>query len=291
VLEQWSVGISRGNLCPITPVLHYSFTPPLRYRFDAGMKKGSISQKSRANGAEELQILPRKQNWENAEAVHDELRAAILRNELPAGMILNQVHVAKRLGVSRTPLREAFRMLQREGLIEGESNKRMRVAGLSLDGLEDLYAMRILLEGLAIRLSVPLLTEAALSALEKLLQEMEKFAQMEDYEAWEVPHRKFHTGLVQCVGERQRREIMRLSEHAERYRRAYTTEAPRAWAKGAKEHRAILDACIGRDPVSASERLARHYSSVVLGLLGMLAPEHEPVAVRTAMRMLASLSS
>ena len=255
------------------------------------MKKRNVSRKSRVNGAEELQILSKKQNWENAEAVHDELRAAILRNELPAGMILNQVHVAKRLGVSRTPLREAFRMLQREGLIEGESNKRMRVAGLSLDGLEDLYAMRILLEGLAIRLSVPLLTEDALSGLEKLLLEMEKFARTEDYEAWEVPHRKFHTGLVQCVGERQRREIVRLSEHAERYRRAYTTEAPRAWAKGVKEHRAILDACVVRDPVSASERLARHNSSVVLGLLGMLAPEHEPVAVRTAMRMLASVPS
>jgi DNA-binding GntR family transcriptional regulator len=123
------------------------------------------------------------------------------------------------------------------------------------------------------------------------LKEMEKFARLEDYESWEIPHRRFHAGLVQCVGERQRREIMRLSEHAERYRRAYTTEAPRAWAKGVKEHKAILHACIERDPVSAAERLARHYSSVVLGLLAMLAPEHEPIAVRTAMRLLTATSS
>jgi DNA-binding GntR family transcriptional regulator len=252
------------------------------------MKKVNSSRQTDVNAAKELQILPKKQTWENAEAVHDELRAAILRNELPAGMILNQVHVAERLGVSRTPLREAFRMLQREGLIEGESNKRMRVAGLSLDGLEDLYAMRILLEGLAIRLTVPRLSKAAISTLEGLLKEMEKLARIEDYEAWEIPHRKFHAGLVQCAGERQRREIMRLSEHAERYRRAYTTEAPRAWAKGVKEHKAILDACIDRDPALAADRLARHYSSVVLGLLGMLAPEHEPLAVRTAMRIVAS---
>jgi DNA-binding GntR family transcriptional regulator len=258
------------------------------YLFSSGMKKVNLSQPLEGNGAKELQVLPRRQYWENADAVHDELRAAILRNELPAGMILNQVHVAKRLGVSRTPLREAFRMLQREGLIEGESNKRMRVTGLSLDDLEDLYAMRILLEGLAIRLTVPQLSNEALSALKNLLKEMEKFAQMEDYEAWEVPHRKFHAGLVQAAGDRQRREIVRLSEHAERYRRAYTTEAPRAWAKGVKEHKAILDAFIDRDPLLAAERLARHYSSVVLGLLGMLAPEHEPVAVRTAMRMLVS---
>ncbi len=252
------------------------------------MKKSSASHSPDPNGANELLILSQRKDWENAEAVHDELRAAILRNELPAGMILNQVHVAKRLGVSRTPLREAFRMLQREGLIEGESNKRMRVAGLSLDGLEDLYAMRILLEGLAIRLSVPLLSKEALAMLKNLLNEMEKFARLEDYESWEIPHRKFHAGLVQCAGERQRREIVRLSEHAERYRRAYTTEAPRAWAKGVKEHKLILDACCERDPVLAAERLARHYSSVVLGLLGMLAPEHEPVAVRTAMRLLTS---
>src|SRR5580700_8405381 len=130
------------------------------------MKKVNSSRQTDANAAKELQILSKKQTWENAEAVHDELRAAILRNELPAGMILNQVHVAERLGVSRTPLREAFRMLQREGLIEGESNKRMRVAGFSLDGLEDLYAMRILLEGLAIRLTVPQLSNAAISTLE-----------------------------------------------------------------------------------------------------------------------------
>jgi DNA-binding GntR family transcriptional regulator len=255
------------------------------------MKRAKLLEEAVGSGASELRNLAQREDWENAEAVHDELRAAILRNELPAGMILNQVHVARRLGVSRTPLREAFRMLQREGLIEGESNKRMRVAGLSLAGLEDLYAMRILLEGLAIRLTVPRLSNEGLSALRDLLKEMEKFAQIEDYEAWEVPHRRFHAGLVLYAGDRQRSEIVKLSEHADRYRRAYTTEAPRAWAKGIKEHKAILDACVQRDPLAAADRLARHYSSVVLGLLGMLAPEHEPVAVRTAMRMLVSESS
>jgi DNA-binding GntR family transcriptional regulator len=178
-----------------------------------------------------------------------------------------------------------MRMLQREGLIEGESNKRLRVSSLSLRGLEDLYAMRILLEGLAIRLSVPQLSDGELRDIKTCLGEMEQYAAKEDYLGWEIPHRQFHTGLVQHVGERQLREIVELSEHAERYRHAYTTETPRAWSRGIKEHREILDACLIRDPTLAAERLARHYSSVVLGLLGVLAPDHNPTAVRTAMKM------
>jgi DNA-binding GntR family transcriptional regulator len=236
----------------------------------------------------ELNALPRKSEWENAEEIHEGLRRAILKNELPAGMILNQVHLAKRLGVSRTPLREAMRMLQREGLIEGESYKRLRVSPLSFTGLEDLYAMRILLEGLAIRLSVPRLSKAEVDEIRKYLGEMERYAAVEDYLGWEQPHRQFHLGLVRHVGERQLREIVELSEHAERYRHAYTTETPRAWSKGIKEHRDILNACVEGDPLLAAERLARHYSSVVLGLLGVLAPDHDPTAVRTAMKMVTS---
>ena len=233
----------------------------------------------------ELQVLERRESWEGAEAIHDELRTAILSNQLPAGMILNQVHIAGRLGVSRTPLREAMRMLQREGLIEGESQKRLRVAPLNLSGLEDLYAMRILLECLAIRLSVPRLVGAELERLDAYLKETEACARTENYTKFEKPHRLFHQGLVNHAGQRLLRQIRQLSDHAERYRHAYTREVPRSWAIGIREHREILDACKQRNPILASERLARHYSSVVLGLLGMLAPENDPYAVRTAMKM------
>lgn len=222
---------------------------------------------------------------QKTEAVYDQLRRAILRDEIPAGVPISQVQLAQRLGVSQTPLREALRLLQREGLIHAEPNRRVRVTGLSVADLDELYALRITMEAFAIRLSVPHLTAPDLERLDMLLAEMQTASEEEEYERFEVPHARFHQGLVAYAGERCTQMVAQLSDHAERYRRAYTTQAPRAWSKGIEEHRAILAACKAGDGAVAAERLARHYSSVVLGMLAMIAPEHDPVPVRAALRM------
>src|ERR1700745_1309753 len=90
--------------------------------------------------------------------VHAPLRAAILRGELPAGQTTSQVSLARDLDVGRTPLREALRMLQREGLVVSEPNRRVRIAALSATDAEELYVMRIALEAVAVRITVPTLT-------------------------------------------------------------------------------------------------------------------------------------
>lgn len=215
---------------------------------------------------------------------HERMRRAILRGELAAGEVLKQGQLMERFGVGRTPLRESLRLLEREGLVEAEPQRRARVAEFSVEDLEQLYAMRIELEALAIRHSVPSLSESELRTLDEDLARMEEFAKVEDYWGWEVPHRAFHFGLVAHAGERLFRTIRQLSDHAERYRHFYTVESPRAWTKGIAEHRAILDAALSRDAVAAAERLARHYSTVVLSSIAMLAPEYEPTLVRTALR-------
>ncbi len=220
---------------------------------------------------------------DSTEVAYLQLRRAILRCEIPSGMHLSQRELSQLMGVGRTPLREALRMLQREGLVEAEPNHRVRVAGFSIPDLEQLYAMRISLEALAIRLTVPFLQAADLNRLEGFLRQMAELSTPEEYEHWEVPHRAFHLGLVAHAGTRIVTMLAQLSDHAERYRRFYITESPRAFEQGMREHQAILDACLARDPGAAAERLARHYSSVVLGTLAVLAPEYDPVLVRTAL--------
>lgn len=216
-------------------------------------------------------------------AVHDQLREAILRGELEAGAPISQVKLAREMGVSRTPLREAIRLLQREGLVDGEPNKRIVVAPFSVEDMEELYALRITVEALGVRLTVPLLSEEELATLDGSLTQMAYFAEREDYERYSIPHREFHAGLVAKSGARIVTLLAQLSDHCERYRRLHTTQAPHAWEKGAREHREILDACIARDADTAAVRLAEHLSHTALDNLELLDADHEPVSLQRAL--------
>lgn len=221
----------------------------------------------------------------NVARVHERVREAILSGELRAAAVLSQVRIAEQLGVSRIPLREALRLLEREGLVESEVNHRARVKPLSVSDLEQLYAMRIQLEALGVRLTVPRLGSEDLAYLKECLARMDGFARAEDYEGWEGPHRAFHAALVAHAGDRLGGVISDLYDHAGRYRRAFMLETPRAWDASMKEHREIFEVCKEGNSVAASERLARHYSVTALNLGAAMAPEHEPLAVRTALRM------
>ncbi len=83
-------------------------------------------------------------DFSGAAALHRRLRKLILDGSYPPGTLLSQVEVAEALGVSRTPLREALRMLQEEGLIEAERNQRARIPSFDPQVLDALYASRIL---------------------------------------------------------------------------------------------------------------------------------------------------
>jgi DNA-binding GntR family transcriptional regulator len=220
---------------------------------------------------------------DNIAAIHDELREAILRGDLRAGAVVSQLRLAADFGVSRGPVREALRLLQREGLVEAELNRRVRIADVSVDDLEELYAMRIVNEALAVRATVPRLSEQQLRELHSALEEMDAVAGV-DVHAWEEPHRRFHRGLITHGGDRLVRLVEQLSDHAERYRRVYIARDPRAWSVGAAEHRAIYRAAERRNADEASDATVQHLARTALTVLANLAPEHDPSLVRGAMR-------
>lgn len=212
------------------------------------------------------------------------LRSAILSGELAPGTILSQVQVAQLVGVSRTPLREALRLLESEGLIEARHNLRVRVAALSSEDLEQLYVLRIVNEASAVRTSVPRMTDEDFADLRSALVLMGEHQRLNDEAGWEAAHRRFHHLLVRHAGDRVVRLLTQLGEHSERYRHVLIRTVPRAWQQGESEHAAICAACVDRDGARAAALLAQHLGRTALSLLMVDALDYDAAALRDAIR-------
>jgi DNA-binding GntR family transcriptional regulator len=214
--------------------------------------------------------------------LHDRLRRLILDGVYPPGTRLSERELAQTLGVSRTPLREVLRLLQREGLVETGRYQRARVAPLDPVALDMLYAGRIQLETLGLALTIPCLQEEDFAELDAALSAMRSATTMEE---WEVPHRRFHQLLVAQAGEQLRATMTSYADQSQRYRLILAYREIHAQSVSTVEHARILQACWERNREEAVQLYARHLARTALTALAHMAPEYEPVAVRTALAL------
>ncbi len=223
------------------------------------------------------------------EYARDRLRDAILTNALPASASFSQVQLAREFGISRTPLREAVRLLEYEGLATVQFNKRVTVAAVSPADLDSLYAARITLEAMAIHAKVPTMSAECLAASRARLQRMDQAVQERDFAQWSVVHRDFHFGLTAGMGSRYDQQIQHYFDHAQRYRHLYVAHSSINWERSSAEHEALQAACEAGDRARAAHLLAEHYASTALGVLAELSPGHVPALINAARVMARSL--
>ncbi len=214
--------------------------------------------------------------------LHERLRTLILDGVYPPGALIPQEELARTLGVSRTPLREVLRLLQKEGLVEAGRYQRCRVAPFEPKTLDTLYAVRIQLETLGIFLTVPQLQQEDLDALTTALTEMREASSID---AWEKPHRRFHQLLVAQAGDSICATIGNYADQSQRYRHMLGHSDIHARSISMIEHGQILEACLERKREEAALLLGRHLARTALVVLSHLAPEYEPVAVRATLAL------
>lgn len=219
---------------------------------------------------------------QTAQDVHDRLRNMILAGALDETKSFSQVALARTLGVSRTPLRESLRMLEREGLVLSEPNRKARIAPTSAADLDELYGLRIMLEGLAVYVTATMATPHDILELHRLMAEMDVHAAAEDREAWEIPHGQFHRQLAVHAGGRLSALTADLRDHSKRYIRRHIEE-PLAWAAGRREHAEIVEAVEAGEPELAAERTGLHLARTALTLLARMAPSYNAIATRSAL--------
>jgi DNA-binding GntR family transcriptional regulator len=237
-------------------------------------------------------LIPNIRKVEVAEArqaipyVHTYLRECILDGTLVPGTKLSQVSLAEQLGISRTPLREVLRMLQDEGLVEIEPNQRTRVAGLDTQELDDIYGARILLETLAVSMTVKNFGAASQREATTLLDTMHRASSAGDFPLWFSAHTKYHRVFTAGVGESLQRELGTLADRAIRYIRIYQLSDPTSWqAAGGAEHTQMLDAITRGDERGALNGMAHHLERTALRVLTDCAPDYVPVAVPHAVAL------
>jgi DNA-binding GntR family transcriptional regulator len=190
--------------------------------------------------------------------VTEELRNLIISGAMPPGSPLAQEEISRSFGVSRTPLREAFRTLERDGLVEIQKNGAVKVSQFSDEDIAELYEVREVLDGLAARLSAQRHDDEGLARLEDLAKSIDRFTRPFKPTRFVEAHTAFHLTIVELAGSRQltkMQSIFRISTHMLAGRLSTNTKRMVA---SAREHHAILNAISASDP-GLAERLARDH--------------------------------
>jgi DNA-binding GntR family transcriptional regulator len=193
--------------------------------------------------------------------VAERLKAEILAGEREPRSRLRQVEIAQRYGVSTTPVREALAMLQREGLVQLNAQRGAVVFLPSVRDLREHYEIRAALEALAAAKTADGFERAWAAPLEEVLDEMREGPPAARYLAL---NQRFHTTLYEHSGRAQLvAMIAALRDASSAYLHIYRAQSDFPVARLDAEHRAILAACVARDPERAAAATRRHLENTV----------------------------
>lgn len=198
--------------------------------------------------------------------VFDKIRSDILNGKYKRGEELVESSIGKELGISRTPVREAIRQLELEGLVQLVPNKGAFVTGISEKDVRDIYLIRARLEGLAARMAAKNITSELLDAMEETVVLSEYHAKKEHYEQVCEMDSKFHKLLYKASGSRiLEHTLTDFHQYVQRVRMASIMKK-RRMEKSNDEHDAILTAIREHDEEKAELVATRHISNTVENL-------------------------
>lgn len=173
-----------------------------------------------------------------ADQVAEVLREKILSGELPAGQYIRQEAIAQELGVSRLPVREALVLLESQGLVQTEKYKGTFVASLSMREIEEIYALRGLLETFLLRRAFPNLNEQIFEQAEEIIERSKKVKNLAE---WAELNWQFHTTLYEPAHlDLTLKTLEQVLIRADRYLRLQRTLSAKLRASSDEQHAHIV---------------------------------------------------
>lgn len=197
------------------------------------------------------------------DVVFNTLREAILRGELVPGERLMELQLAAKLGVSRTPIREAIRMLEQEGLAITIPRKGAIVAGMTEKDMQDVLEIREALEELSVQVACDKITAEEIEKLQINMKNFENSLGSGDLKKMAQADVEFHDVIYEATHNPKLVSMLNnLREQMYRYRVEYLKN-PRNHEQLLREHEAIYKGIVEKDKVSVTDMIRKHISNQV----------------------------
>jgi DNA-binding GntR family transcriptional regulator len=217
-----------------------------------------------------------------SDLAYQELRDAILSGQLGSASRLNQDELARRLGVSRAPVRDALNRLEAEGLVKTLSRTGgVVVAEASEQEMVSIYELRAILDTASTRLACERMSDEDLARLQAIVDETERVTQANDSQAIVQVHAQFHYLIYAACGNPElTRVAQNLWDRSYRYRVLALGNAENA-RRGLAQHRAILAALQARDLQRAVAAAEEHDQASIRHLRGRMQPRDDQQQLRS----------
>ncbi|MDB5878056.1 MAG: Transcriptional regulator, GntR family [Variovorax sp.] len=222
----------------------------------------------------DITIYPGAQAVTAEEEAYRHIHAAIRLGRYRAGDRLVPETIAAEIGTSRMPVREAFRRLATEGLVAIRPNRGATVNKLDVEGMTEIFEMRAVLEGLAMRLAVPRMDAATILELERMLDRIDDRSGVQD--DWTTAHRAFHETLCARSGRpRLIRQIAGLHSLVEPHMRLWALQTDRPLSARA-DHQDLIDALRSGDADRCETTMREHVMATVPDLMKSIPQTRNP---------------
>ena len=209
------------------------------------------------------------------DVVFNTLRESILKGEMKPGERLMEIHLANKLGVSRTPIREAIRMLELEGLVTMIPRRGAEVAQISEKGLKDVLEVRQALDALAMELACERITESEIAALKKACEHFVETTRTQDAVEIALADVALHDIIV-CASRNDKliQMVGNLSQQMYRYRLEYIKDISQH-GRLIEEHEEIFRCISARDKEAGARAIKMHIYNQEQSILNQIQQKKE----------------
>ena len=211
------------------------------------------------------------------DVVFNTLRQAILTGELKPGERLMEIHLANKLGVSRTPIREAIRKLELEGLVTMIPRRGAEVAQITEKSMNDVLEVRRAMDVLCVELACERISEEELWALKAACDNFEQMVKTQDVKKIARADVELHDIILRATGNSRLIQLVNnLSEQMYRYRYEYIKDFSQH-ERLVEEHRIIYESLVNKDKATASEAAKIHIDNQKKAIIHRIRMDREKI--------------